>query len=364
MKKNILLDAETDWAQGNELKLKASNSDSANALLTHFLRQYRGLAQQNLLSSPQTNEEHLELIRCKIRQGQWQEAQQIIDQVLPHFANQTAICLEFHIEQLRLQIIRKEYISAIEDSAKIISNPLLMPLSKMTVQQLRADAYFQLHQYDNAIDCLESVSALIKQFPLASSALSSLAFLSLLYAETNQIEKMQTTINKMDRFIKGLEQTELLADRLLTFSRTMLRIYIKTNNKKLAELYWQNSYILAKTLGDHATIAKCHEDKNLDLLINMPEQNNPSLLWFPDLKSVFTLQPMQFINLDTKNILVQIVNLIFDKPMTSAEIFEQIWNITYIKDVHDNLLRVHFSNLRKLLPKDTLKNTNGKWSIN
>lgn len=169
----------------------------------------------------------------------------------------------------------------------------------------------------------------------------------------------------MRELLMKSEQQNLLADRLLTYTRTEAVVYRQLDKNELFEQAWLQSYRLSKLLHDQVSLDKCEAEwQQYTMSEDIKSKAEKTLFfWFQDLGLFVYLPELQIISLKDKPILVQILSILVVGPSSTEAIFEKVWQLNYNKEDHSGLMRVHLSNLRKLLPKNMIECEDSIWCL-
>lgn len=374
-----LLSAEEILASNKDLVLNVNSKTSAQSILAHFLRHFRGEVEtaEQLLSEPVVEgvslverfERELEGCRNRVRLGRFEAVINHIDLLLKQnsafFLSHQDLILEFKIEKTRSLYFSGKVFEAISLSSEILSSSALRALSRMTVYQLRADIYISINDLSSAKIELEKALVLVDLFPEAMSSLSVVAFLSVLNAKQGLHAEALQGLRQMQQLLMKYEQQNLLVDRLLTYTRTGAVVYRLLGEKILFEQAWLQSYVLSKLLQDHVSLDKCEAEWiDYDLSVDIKSTADQTLFfWFQEMGLFVYLPELQVISLKDKPILIQILSILVAGPSSAEQIFETVWQMAFDKEVHSGLMRVHLSNLRKLLPQNMIECQNSQWRL-
>jgi tetratricopeptide (TPR) repeat protein len=365
-----LIEAEEALAQGESRAPVVSNSNSAHAKMSLFLRDYRSRPDYaQLLTFPKTGNfvETLESMRNALSTGDCSLAEAKLLELHPESDLEAA---EAGIEHGRLLIYQNRIDEALSSLSELLNNPELTDLSRMTCLQMRGHCLILKRDYPQAVRELKLAATLSEFFPRAASSFSARAFLVQAYAELKLEEEAYHALSSLRSQLESLDDPELALDRMLTLIRAEVHLHRCFNQtaEKLYALYEAKE--ISRWLDDGITLERCKSEITDALAaidthekLEIPVHEFSGWIFLPKRQLILGKAPKTISRLNKKPVLNQVLLALARGPLEMDQLFEQVWKARYHPEKHGTHMRVTLSNLRKMLPKGALEVEGGVVSL-
>lgn len=347
-------------------------------------------------------------LRAHMFRGNLKNAKKMIQEITEdsHFERHRPLLAEITLEQARLSAFAGDYAQCAGLCTMALGmNPTAV--SKSTLYQIRALAWYELGEFQEALRDLDAVDSLQALLPYSSSSFYSKIIRIKVESLCQGPESARSMLNNIweQKTAQSLDPDTLL---------TLIRAEVDLKKREQADTYqWAlASYKTAHFIGDklYAALGKLdvlcasgqrvlktamngdvaefrrverlieemsgeHEDicttargwlnysqRKVSDINTQPIEAFQSLVLLSK-KLVISFNPYQVVELQASSIFLKVIETLSDGPMQKALFFQKVWRMSqYRPHLHDTLVRVTLSNMRKSL-KIEMKSQGGMVSL-
>ena len=347
-------------AQKGESILNLSEAVDSAELFSYFLRDHRGrkdLAALVDIMKPNSDENfvrNIEKIRTHFENAEFDQAKKLIGLVV---TESTLENLELTLEKARLNYFQGDWQQSRTLLQYLTNHPETLPTSRLTAYQILGLCYYEELNLNESIAIFEKAVKIWDLYPYAYSGAVAAAYLIKIYCEQNQENSAKELL---DYFAKNLEQInseDSWIAMYIIYLRAQFHFY-KNSNFSSAKIHFAEALVIARWSEDWQVIAKSEKDILEYPSLNKVEESHSlrgkTWVYLPESKILLHSRPKKVFKLDDSPILNSLMVTLMNRPLTEEEIFEKVWQMTFVKERHSGHVRSTLSSLRKKLPAGCL----------
>lgn len=338
-------------------------------------------------------------LRAHIFRGTFSEAKKIIEQIVNdgNFEQNKSVATEVTLEQARLKAFEGAYSECVEFATLALSmNPTAV--SKSTLYQIRALAFYELGQFQESLRDLDIVDSLESLLPFASSSFYSKILRIKIIAICQNPDQARKSLDLL-----WMQKNPQLNDPDILLTLVRAEVDIRKHTQEPTYEWTVASYKLAYHMGDrlYAALARLdmacastvsnlddfiktealefkkiatlkeevlgrselistsmqgwlnYRDEALESQICLQSSDIYESLVILTKKLAISFYPFQVVDLQKKPNLLKAITVLANGPVDKEAFFQQVWQMSnYHAHLHDNLVRTTLSNIRKTLKLD------------
>ncbi|MBC7693053.1 MAG: hypothetical protein H7222_14920 [Methylotenera sp.] len=391
------IEADIQLATGFRVS-ESSEEQRTDCLIARVDRSNYRLAEALISQSGKTGD-FFQSIRTKISRGHFDEAESLLKQAILHDEGADSLTTDLlRLELARVHYQNGRYFETLEVTQRALGNPELSGLPRLTLLQIQSACWFELGEWSKALKDIEAIRCLQLIYPVAQSGFYSEALRVKTVARSFGLIEAEAAMKQMTQRYFNSEQIGN-ADRLLT----LLRLRLDLNRLAglpisvcalachtladamgdglytalaLMDLKYSESKLLSQeadtrlsalrgqfsrvdqldTCPDDSEMALQHHSESAKTLRRLSLKRRDdgrsllqpiSTLLFPENHLRVDLQTVSVHPLKLQKQTQDIIQALSAGDLTREALFTKVWNLAFVPERHDLILRNALVRARK-----------------